>query len=73
MVASATETVPEKRSSFIAQVNNAEARGKVALQLGDSGLMTLSSLGDVQVFEAKAASETEKWAAVIKRGNLVLG
>lgn len=33
VVASATETVPEKRSSFIAQVNNAEARGKVAFNL----------------------------------------
>ena len=33
VIASATETVPEKRSSFIAQVNNAEARGKVAFNL----------------------------------------
>ena len=33
VVASATETIPEKRSSFIAQVNNAEARGKVAFNL----------------------------------------
>jgi len=33
VVANATETVPEKRSSFVAQVNNAEARGKVAFNI----------------------------------------
>jgi hypothetical protein len=33
VVANATETVPEKRSSFVAQVNSAEARGKVAFNL----------------------------------------
>ena len=33
VLSSATETVPEKRSSFVAQVNNAEARGKVAFNL----------------------------------------
>jgi len=33
VLAGATETVPEKRSSFVAQVNNAEARGKVAFNL----------------------------------------
>ncbi len=32
------------------------SHGKVALQLAGSGAMTLSNLGDVQVFEAKAAS-----------------
>lgn len=37
-------------------VVSAGSRGKVALQLSGSGLMTLSSLGDLQVFEARAAA-----------------
>lgn len=37
-------------------VVSAGSRGKVALQLAGSGLMTFSSLADVQVFEARAAS-----------------
>ncbi len=37
VIASATETVPEKRNSFITQVNTAEARGKVAFNLDGVG------------------------------------
>lgn len=45
---------------------SAGARGKVAMQLGGSGLMTLSSLGDMQVFEAKAASGKQPAMAKLK-------
>ncbi len=43
------------RAVVAGDVVSAGARGKVAMQLAGSGLMTLSSLGDLQVFEARAA------------------
>ncbi len=57
-----TALVP-KQGIVMGDVVSAGARGKVALQLGGSGLMTLASLGDLQVFEAKAASAKLKLLA----------
>lgn len=42
-----------QRAIVAGDVVSAGSRGKVALQLAGGGLMTLSSLGDVQVYEAK--------------------
>lgn len=55
-----------QRAINAGDVVSAGARGKVALQLGGSGLMTLSSLGDVQVFEAKVASGKQPAIAKLK-------
>ena len=55
-----------QRAISAGDVVSAGARGKVALQLGSSGSMTLSSLGDVQVFEAKAASGKQPAIAKLK-------
>ena len=55
-----------QRAINAGDVVSAGARGKVAMQLGSAGLMTLSSLGDVQVFEAKAASGKQPAIAKLK-------
>ncbi|MES2683774.1 MAG: SPOR domain-containing protein [Pseudomonadota bacterium] len=47
-------------------VVSAGPRGKVALQLDRQGLITLSSLGDLQVFEAKALRGKQPASAKLK-------
>ena len=47
-------------------VVSAGPRGKVALQLDRQGLITLSSLGDLQVFEAKAVRGKQPASAKLK-------
>lgn len=57
----------EPQTAIIAgDVVSAGPRGKVAMQLAGGGLMTLSSLGDVQVFEAKAAQGKQPATAKLK-------
>ena len=55
-----------QRAVLPGDVVSAGARGKVALQLAGSGLITLSSLGDVQVFDARAAKGTQPASAKLK-------
>lgn len=62
---SPTALVP-KQGIVMGDVVSAGARGKVALQLGGGGLMTLASLGDLQVFEAKAALGKQLASAKLK-------
>lgn len=62
---STTALVP-KQGIVTGDVVSAGARGKVALQLGGTGLMTLASLGDVQVFEAKPATGAQLASAKLK-------
>lgn len=61
-----TSALTPQRVISAGDVVSAGVRGKVAMQLGGSGLMTLSSLGDVQVFEAKAASGKQPAIAKLK-------
>ncbi|MES2885989.1 MAG: SPOR domain-containing protein [Pseudomonadota bacterium] len=55
-----------QRAVLAGDVVSAGARGRVALQLAGSGLVTLSSLGDVQVFEARAAKGSQPASAKLK-------
>lgn len=54
------------RAIAAGDVVSAGARGKVALQLAGSGLMTLSSLGDLQVFDARGAAGKQPPIAKLK-------
>ena len=54
------------RPVLAGDVVSAGARGKVALRLAGNGLITLSSLGDVQVFEARAAKGKQPASAKLK-------
>ncbi|MDO9452523.1 MAG: SPOR domain-containing protein [Stagnimonas sp.] len=64
--AGGTTALVPKQAIVTGDVVSAGARGKIALQLGGSGLMTLASLGDVQVFEAKAATGAQPASAKLK-------
>lgn len=61
-----TSELANGRAIAAGDVVSAGARGKVALQLAGSGLMTLSSLGDLQVFEARAATGKQPPIAKLK-------
>ena len=63
---SGTSELASGRAIGAGDVVSAGARGKVALQLAGSGLMTLSSLGDLQVFEARAAAGKQPPIAKLK-------
>lgn len=54
------------RAVLAGDVLSAGARGKLALQLAGSGLITLSSLGDLQVYEARAAAGKQPPIAKLK-------
>jgi len=60
-----TDAVPT-RPVVAGDVVSAGPRGKVALQLAGTGLITLSSLGDLQVFEAKPGGGKQPASAKLK-------
>lgn len=64
--AGSSATLAANQAVTAGDVVSAGARGKVALQLGGSGLMTLSSLGDVQVFDARVGNAKQPAIAKLK-------